>query len=112
LNIYLILTIILVSAIPVAFSDQVHPHLRCDITEKMTWNDDLQKHDCIQTTFVNQEPQTCEKGIYYVWEQTGVQSYEQVSCTKTVTKIEVNLDTWELWQQYAWDFVFSGRYGW
>lgn len=110
-----------------AFGDQVSPHLRCDITEKMTWNDELQKHDCIPTTFVIPEPEICKKDIYiwnytdntvrkestdYIWVQTGLQSFEQVSCNQAVTKIEVNLDLWELWEQYAWDFVFSGRYGW
>lgn len=112
MNLYLVFTIVLVSTLPVAFGDQVSPHLRCDITEKMTWNDELQEHDCIPTTFVKQESQSCEEGIDYIWNQTGVQSFEQVSCQKAVTKIEVNLDFWELWEQYAWDFVFSGRFGW
>ena len=112
LNYYLILAIILVSALPLAFGDQVSPHLRCDITEKMTWSKELQKHDCIPTTFVKQESKTCREGINYFWNQTGVQSYEQVDCSKTVTKIEIKLDFWEQWEQYAWDFVFSNRYGW
>ncbi len=94
----------------------------------MTWNDELQKHECFPTNFVIQEPEICKKDTYiwsytantvikeeateYIWVQTGLQSYEQVSCTKSVTTIEPKLDTWELWEQYAWDFVFSGRYGW
>jgi hypothetical protein len=127
LNYYLIFTIVLVSTLPLAFGDQVSPHLRCDITEKQTWDEELQKHDCIPTNFVKPQSPTCKKDLYYwsytentvkkestdyIWIQTGLQSYEQVSCHKAITKIEVNLDLWELWEQYAWDFVFSGRYGW
>ena len=103
---------VLVFSLPVAFGDQVSPHLRCEIYEKQTWDDDLEKHDCIPVTFVKPESQTCEKGIDYIWDQTGFQSYEQVDCNKAVTRIEVNLDFWELWEQYAWDFVFGNRYGW
>jgi len=126
-NCYLILAIILASALPLAFAELESPHLRCDITEKMTWSEELQKHDCIPTTFVKQESEICKKDIYiwnytdntirkestdYIWVQTGVQSFEQISCNKAVTTIEPKLDTWEQWEQYAWDFVFSTRYGW
>ena len=110
MKIYLIFIIIF--ALPIAFGDQIHPHMRCDITEKQIWDEELQKHDCIAVTFVKQEVETCGEGVDYFWDQTGFQSYEQVKCNIPVTKIEVNLDLWELWEQYAWDFVFSGRYGW
>ncbi len=111
MKLYILFIIVLVFTLPIAFTDQIHPHMRCDITEKQIWDEELQKHDCIATSFTPIEP-TCSKNVNYVWNQTGLQSYEQVKCNIPVTKIEVNLDMWELWEQYAWDFVFSGRYGW
>lgn len=92
------------------YANQESPHMRCADDERMT-TDELGVHDCIKTTFVNQS-QTCEKDTIYVWNQTGYSSYQQVICNIPVTKIDIKLDMWEQWEQYAWDFVFSGRYGW
>jgi len=94
------------------YADQVSPHMRCGEEDRMTWNIELQKHECLPTYFTPIEP-NCSNDVDYVWKQTGLQSYEQVNCPKeAVTKIDVNLGLWELWEQYAWDFVFSGRFGW
>lgn len=116
LNMKYYLTLIILSTLPMAFADQVSPHMRCDYNdEKQIWNDELQKHECIPTTF---EPKSlsCEQSEQnqtYFWNLTGVNSYERVSCEYTpVTKIDIKLDIWEQWEQYAWDFVFSGRFGW
>jgi len=39
-----IFTIVFVSSISFAFGDQVHPHKRCEIYEKMTWNEEVLQH--------------------------------------------------------------------
>lgn len=114
MKLYLIPIIILVFALPIAFADQVSPHMRCDITEQMTWNEELNVHECIGTSFVAPPTPACNKDIDYVWKQTGLQSYEQVLCNIPITQIEptdfeFDAHVWDFW---AWNFVFSDKYGW
>ena len=56
-----IFTIVFISSISFAFGDQVHPHKRCEIYEKMTWNEELNKHECFATSFTEQETQLVVK---------------------------------------------------
>ena len=112
MNFYLVLTVVLVSTFPVVFADQIYPHLRCDNNEKQTWNEELQKHNCIPTTFVKQEFQSCKKGIDYTWNQVGFQSYEQVICNPITQIIQTDFYDAHVWDYWSWNFVFSNRHGW
>jgi len=108
-----IFTIVFVSSISFAFGDQVHPHKRCEIYEKMTWNEELNKHECFATSFTEQETPTCSKDVDYVWKQTGNQSYEQVICNKPITEIEQTDFEYDahVWDYWAWNFVFTNFHG-
>ncbi len=112
MKLYLLFIMVLVFALPIAFADQVSPHMRCADDEKMTWSDELQKHECIGTSFVAPPTPACNKDIDYVWKQTGLQSYEQVKCNIPITQIEPTDFDAHVWDYWAWNFVFSGRIGW
>lgn len=104
----LLLSLIFVAA----YADQVMPHMRCDITEQMTWNEELNQHECSAVPFVAPPTPACSEDVDYVWKQTGYQSWEQVKCNIPVTTIEpTEFFDEHVWDWWAWNFVFTEIHG-